>query len=91
MERRIKRILKLFAGWVCILFGIVGLFVPILKGVLFLFVGLVLLSSEYVWADRLLSKIRNRFPSLTARLDKAVATIQAWFGRVFNRSGSPTK
>ena len=89
MRRRAKKILKLFAGWFCILFGLVGLFIPILKGIVFLFVGLVILSSEYVWADRLLSRIRRRFPSLTARLDKAIIAMQAWVGRLF--SGSPTK
>ena len=89
MRRRAKKILTLFAGWFCILFGLVGLFIPILKGIVFLFVGLVILSSEYVWADRLLSRIRRRFPSLTARLDKAIIAMQAWVGRLL--SGSPTK
>jgi len=91
MGRRTKKILKLFAGWFCILFGLVGLFVPMMKGIVFLFVGLLILSSEYVWAERLLSRIRSRFPRLTARLDKAIVAMQAWFGRLFSRSGTPTK
>ena len=87
METKAKKILKLLLGWAFMLFGVVGLFLPFLKGILFLFIGLVILSSEYVWAHRLLSKIRNRFPSVTARLDKATTVMHDWIGKVFNRSG----
>jgi uncharacterized membrane protein YbaN (DUF454 family) len=87
LETKAKKILKLLLGWAFMLFGVVGLFLPFLKGILFLFIGLVILSSEYVWAHRLLSKIRNRFPSVTARLDKATTVMHDWIGKVFNRSG----
>jgi len=90
MKTRVKKVLKLLAGWAFILLGVVGLFLPFLKGILFLFVGLVILSSEYVWAHRLLSKIRNRFPSVTARLDKATTVMHDWIGKVFSRSAGPT-
>jgi len=83
MKTKAKKILKLLVGWAFILFGIVGLFLPFLKGILFLFVGLVILSSEYVWAHRLLSKIRNRFPRVTARLDKVTTAIHDRIGKAF--------
>lgn len=50
-----KRIMILFVGWTFILLGIAGLFLPILQGVLFLLVGLMILSSQYAWARRLLA------------------------------------
>ena len=87
MNRTAKKILTLLVGWFFMLFGVVGLFLPFLKGILFLFIGLVILSSEYVWAHRLLSRIRNHFPSLTARLDEATATMHKWIGKVFRRRG----
>ena len=83
MKTKVKKILMLLVGWAFILFGIVGLFLPFLKGILFLFVGLVILSSEYVWAHRLLSKIRNRFPRVTARLDKVTTAIHDRIGKAF--------
>ena len=45
------------------------LFLPILQGVLFLLVGLIILSSQYAWAHLLLSKIRERFPKLGRTAD----------------------
>ena len=71
MKSYTKRILVLIAGWGFILLGILGLFLPILQGVLFLLVGLIILSSEYVWAHRLLTKVRERFPKIGRTADQA--------------------
>ncbi len=86
MTSYLKRILTLIAGWSFILLGIVGLFLPILQGVLFLLVGLIILSTEYVWANRLLSKVRERFPRLGRTADQATQKATAWLRRI---SGQP--
>ena len=62
MKPGAKRILVLIAGWSFILLGIAGLFLPFLQGVLFILVGLIILSSQYAWARLLLRKLRQRFP-----------------------------
>ena len=64
MNRKFKRAAILVVGWAFILIGIVGLFLPILQGILFIVIGLVILSAEYAWANRLLTKLRNRFPKI---------------------------
>jgi uncharacterized protein len=81
-----KRILVLIAGWAFILLGILGLFLPILQGVLFLLVGLIILSSEYVWAHRLLTKLRERFPKIGRTADQATAKATAWLRRISGQS-----
>ena len=86
MKSSIKRILILIVGWGFILLGILGLFLPILQGVLFLLVGLIILSSEYVWAHRLLTRLRERFPRLGRTADQATAKATAWLRRI---SGQP--
>lgn len=86
MKSGIKRILVLIVGWSFILLGILGLFLPILQGVLFLLVGLIILSSEYVWAHRLLTRLRERFPRLGRVADRATAKATAWLRRI---SGQP--
>ncbi len=77
-----KRILVLLAGWSFIMLGVVGLFLPILQGVLFLLVGLIILSSEYVWAHHLLTKLRERFPKLGRTADQAAEKAAAWLRRI---------
>jgi len=83
VNRRFKRWLVLITGWGFIAMGVVGLFLPILQGVLFLLTGVTILSTEYVWAHKLLQRFRTRFPSLTTRLDTARLRARAWLKRFF--------
>jgi len=80
-----KRILVLIVGWAFILLGILGLFLPVLQGVLFLLVGLIILSSEYVWAHRLLTKVRERFPKIGRTADRATEKASAWLRRIIGQ------
>ncbi len=85
MKSLAKRILLQILGWSFIVLGIVGLFLPILQGVLFILIGLVVLSSEYVWAHRLLTKLRGRFPGLSRTLDQATVKAKDWLQRLSRR------
>jgi uncharacterized membrane protein YbaN (DUF454 family) len=82
MNRHGKRILILIVGWAFILLGIVGLFLPILQGVLFILIGLIILSSEYVWAHHLLTRLKERFPKLGRVADQATQKAKAWMQRL---------
>ena len=59
----IKRLALIAAGWALLVLGTAGLFLPILPGVLFLLVGLYILSLEYEWARRWVGALRRRFPA----------------------------
>ncbi len=63
--------------------GVAGLFLPILQGLLFFLFGITILSAEYVWAQKVLQKLRARFPSLGLRLDAAKARAGEWRKRIF--------
>jgi uncharacterized membrane protein YbaN (DUF454 family) len=63
-----KRILLEITGWVFIVLGIAGLFLPVLQGILFLLIGLTILSAEYHWARRWIVKLRERFPEADRKL-----------------------
>jgi uncharacterized protein len=85
MNARIKRIAVWWLGWLFIILGILGLFLPILQGILFLLVGLYLLSAESPWAARLLSRIRDRFPRLSKKFDEAKHRAIEMQKRVFKK------
>ena len=82
MKPGVKRVLVLVAGWSFILLGIAGLFLPFLQGVLFILVGLILLSSQYAWARLLLRKLRQRFPRIGRAADAAAARAANWLQRL---------
>ena len=60
VKRSGKRIAVTIAGVVVILAGIAGLVLPILPGWILIFVGLGILATEYVWAERLLKQAKRR-------------------------------
>jgi uncharacterized membrane protein YbaN (DUF454 family) len=88
MSTRLRRILLLIVGWIFILLGIAGLFLPILQGVLFIVIGLVILSSEYVWAHKLLTRLRERFPVVARYADEATQRAAQWMRRLFGHHAS---
>ena len=72
-KARFKRFVVYCTGWFFIVLGVLGVFLPILQGILFLLIGLMLLSGSSPRAARLLGYIRARFPKLSKRLDEAAA------------------
>jgi hypothetical protein len=69
----VKRILVLGLGWLLVLLGIAGLFLPVLQGILFLLIGLLILAKEYRWARRLITTLRIHFPVVDQWLTDARA------------------
>ena len=53
----------MIAGWSFIVLGVFGLFLPFLQGILFLLVGLIILSKHYAFAQRCLDKLKDRYPA----------------------------
>ncbi|OGP72298.1 MAG: hypothetical protein A2W09_02005 [Deltaproteobacteria bacterium RBG_16_50_11] len=66
-------------GWLLIGLGILGLFLPILQGVLFIMIGLAILSSRSKMVKRFLEHVEKRYPH---QYDHIVAwrnKIRHWF------------
>ena len=82
----VRRMAVLAVGWGFILLGIAGLFLPILQGILFLLIGLIILSTEYVWAHHLLGRLRERFPGLVKHIDRAKERAHHWLQKLSGRS-----
>jgi len=85
LKQRIKRWLVLAVGWAFLLLGIAGLFLPILQGVLFILIGLMILSTEYVWAHRVLHRTKERFPRLAQMFDRAETRAREWLHKFGHR------
>ena len=92
MQRHVKRVLLLVVGWGFILLGIAGLFLPILQGILFLLIGLFILSGEYAWAHHLLQRLKDRFPAIARVFDSAKERAERWIhpGAVTAKDSGPT-
>ncbi len=72
-----SRVVTLVLGYGFLALGVVGLVLPFLQGVLFIVIGLLLLSREVPWARRVLDRLRGRYP----RLGGVIARSDAWITR----------
>ena len=84
MRQTVKKAVAILVGWAFIVVGTIGLFLPLMQGVLFLIIGLTILSTEYVWAHHLLLKLRNRFPRIAGYSDRAREKAACWVRRAYS-------
>jgi uncharacterized membrane protein YbaN (DUF454 family) len=75
----IKRIGLLIIGWLFIVLGVLGLFLPILQGVLFILIGRAILSSRSEIIKRFLKHLEERYPQHHEQVEKWKAKIRRWF------------
>lgn len=67
----------LWVGWGFIVLGILGMFLPILQGFLFLAIGLVILSRRSPRVRLLILRLGRRYP----KFRKAIVEARAWMKR----------
>ena len=74
----VKPILMQILGYAFLVLGVLGMFLPILQGFLFLFIGLLILAKYAPWAQRLLDHLEERYPRFGKVKDQAEGTMHRW-------------
>jgi uncharacterized membrane protein YbaN (DUF454 family) len=77
-----KRIIRLGLGWIFIVLGVAGLFLPFLQGILFIAIGLALIAPESEWAQDKLDRLRDRFPQMASGVDRAQERAESMISRL---------
>ena len=77
----LKKIGMLIIGWVFIGLGILGLFLPLLQGILFIMIGLAILSSRSEMVKRFLKHLEERYPQHHNRIEIWREKIRNWLGK----------
>lgn len=74
-------------GYLFLVLGVLGLFLPFLQGFLFLFIGLVILARYAPWARKLLDRLRAQHPKVDEWIDRAERRLHHWGERISGRPG----
>ena len=82
-----QRIPVVALGWIFILGGIVGLFIPVLPGGVLIFAGALMLRPQSTLLRRALEKCRVRFPFLQRAFKRFAAWGESWQSRFRNNPG----
>jgi len=83
------RFMMLGLGYGFLGLGVLGLFLPILQGLLFLAIGLIILSRHTSWAERLLLRLKALYPRAGGVFTKAELTAERWLHRLARRVRRP--
>lgn len=84
------RVLMMTLGYSFLVLGVLGLFLPFLQGILFLVVGLLILSRYTFWAGRSLDWTKRRHPRIHETIEQAEAIALRWGARVQGWFGGGT-
>lgn len=79
MRIPLKKTIRILLALLILLIGCVGLVLPILNGVLFLLVGLLILSLESPALEARLDKYGRKYPKLEFWYDKCKVFVQKYF------------
>jgi uncharacterized membrane protein YbaN (DUF454 family) len=77
----IKKIGLLIIGWLFVGLGILGLFLPILQGILFILIGLAILSSRSKLIKSFLKHLEERHPRYHERVEIWREKMKNLFGK----------
>lgn len=82
MSRRVRHYLILTFGWFFIFLGILGLFLPVLQGILFLCIGAILLSRESPRVRWMVMRLGRRYPKIRRALEASRGKARHWWRRL---------
>lgn len=83
-KKRNNHLVLSILGWGFVVLGFLGLFLPILQGVLFLLVGLFILSMTWPRARLIRQRLGKRFPHIKKGIDDAEKWLKVRFKRMFS-------
>jgi len=70
MVREIRRGVTIAFGVLFLLLGVIGGFLPVIQGWIFVLIGLTLLARELPWVRHHLERLKGRFPKQAAHVDR---------------------
>ena len=79
------RFLMLGLGYSFLGLGVLGLFLPILQGILFLAIGLIILSRHADWAERFRRRLETRYPRAGELFTRAEVMAERWMHKIGRR------
>jgi Putative transmembrane protein (PGPGW) len=74
-------------GWILMLVGFIGLFLPVVPGAFLIAAGALMLNPQRTWLSRALEKCRMRFPALERAFRRFSTWDKCWQSRLSNTPG----
>jgi uncharacterized protein len=79
LEGKLKNTIMVTIGWVFIGLGALGLFLPFLQGILFIMIGIAILSTRSEKIKQLMEYLEKRYPQHYQKVVYWREKISKWF------------
>lgn len=79
------RYLRITLGSIFLVLGVAGLALPLLQGVLFIIVGILLLARDIPLFAKVARHVRSRFPRISRAAENTRRRMAEWWRRVWFR------
>jgi uncharacterized membrane protein YbaN (DUF454 family) len=76
-----KRTIRYILGISFLILGFAGLFLPVLQGILFLIIGLLILAPESKAIRKILAWLKRKYPAVFLHATRFKKNLQRRFGR----------
>ena len=86
-QKPLQRVAVVALGWILMIGGIVGLFLPFVPGAFLIVAGALMLNPQRTWLLRALAKCRMRFPALERAFRRFSTWGKCWQSRIGNSPG----
>jgi hypothetical protein len=86
-RKPLQRITVVALGWILVIGGIAGLFLPFVPGAVLIVSGALMLRPQHAWLRRALEECRVRFPVLGCAFARFSAGGGGWHSRFRNNPG----
>jgi len=86
-QKPLQRVAVVALGWILMIGGIVGLFLPFVPGAFLIVAGALMLNPQRTWLLRALAKCRMRFPALERAFRRFSTWGKCWQSRISNSPG----
>jgi len=86
-QKPLQRIAVVALGWILMIGGIVGLFLPFVPGAFLIVAGALMLKPQRGWLRRALETCRVRFPVLERAFKRFPTWGKRWQSRLSNNPG----
>jgi len=73
-----KRTIRQFIGWLSLFVGLIGFLLPVLPGFALFFLGLIILTPEVPFFQRLLQRLEDRYPNVFTRAHQWGKRLDSW-------------
>ncbi|MDZ4163673.1 MAG: PGPGW domain-containing protein [Smithellaceae bacterium] len=76
-----RNLMRNILGWLLLILGVAELFLPVLQGILFISLGVMILAPNVPFFHRLLERLKTRYPDAFTQAERLKIRIKSrWFG-----------